>query len=665
MATVSVHSTPVKENWPSVELGQVYEGYRKRKRTRSPSPRPQRAFEAPLPSQLLFESDDEDLSCFEELANQLDELERSENSLRTEPKDLYFYDTGRQNRPAQPELTPQYISAPNQPQSTATSPPPAAAATAAAAPPTNDEEPALCPEQQELVDLVTGETHPNVFYTGSAGCGKSTVLKALVSKIKASGRTVHVVAPTGISALQIDGMTTWTYMGWEPDCFRQKLRDLESRVFNKRTLKRIRSTDVLILDEISMVENKHLERMNHCMKAARNWGRRPLEEVRPFGGVQMIVTGDFCQLPPVRPFQICMQCGGENVKSHNQEQLTHSCTECNTMFVDDDKWAFRSDAWAEARFIHLHLQNIHRQSDKDFIRMLQKCRLGVPFDPPESHLLLNHPANVLHATRLFCTRIRTDEENNKRFAELNATKVTYNARQGYFLNPRARDFMTKEKVLKNLKHNRMQVELELKSGMLVILQVNLDLRNGLCNGSMGRIIRFVPVDVTRLPKAKTDQSSHDEGQVIYGDHAQIKEREIREFARNQKYQPEVYLPCVEFHNGQVRVIRPECMVNTVGAGPEFHLVYRTQIPLVAGWAMTIHKSQGMSLDRVIVNLRDVFEEKQVYVALSRARNLAGLKVEGNHDDLAAARGGSQAVMEFFQQRFPSVIQEILEPQRTG
>lgn len=91
---------------------------------------------------------------------------------------------------------------------------------------------------------------------------------------------------------------------------------------------------------------------------------------------------------------------------------------------------------------------------------------------------------------------------------------------------------------------------------------------------------------------------------------------------------------VKFSNGTKRVIGPDCTVNETGKkGPKFYAMFsRTQIPLAPGWAMTIHKSQGMSLDRLIVNLGSVFEKGQAYVALSRARSLEGLEIEGATED---------------------------------
>lgn len=107
----------------------------------------------------------------------------------------------------------------------------------------------LCPEQAELVDIILSGR--NVFYTGSAGCGKSTVLKALTRRLHDSGLQVHIVAPTGISALGVGGSTTYVYAGWNPSSFKQPLDKLRLGAHRKHVRMRLKSTDVLVIDEIS------------------------------------------------------------------------------------------------------------------------------------------------------------------------------------------------------------------------------------------------------------------------------------------------------------------------------------------------------------------------------------------------------------------------------
>ena len=163
----------------------------------------------------------------------------------------------------------------------------------------NSERP-LCQEQTDLIELIL--TGRNVFYTGSAGCGKSTVLNCFHRCLKEMSKRVFIIAPTGRAALDINGVTFWSYASWTPDSMKRSIRELERDATKKRVKNRLQDTDVLVIDEISMMENHHFERLNRIMRKAR-------ECDEAFGGVQLIVTGDFCQLPPVKPFQFCLVCG--------------------------------------------------------------------------------------------------------------------------------------------------------------------------------------------------------------------------------------------------------------------------------------------------------------------------------------------------------------------
>ena len=152
-------------------------------------------------------------------------------------------------------------------------------------------EPTLTPEQQHLVDIIM--SGKNVFYTGSAGTGKSTVLKAFVKRLDEREKKVDIISPTGISALNVAGVTYFVYAGWNPDSSQKPLADLEHNArWQKYVHERLTETSVLVIDEISMIENHQFERLDGILKASR-------ENDAPFGGVQLIVTGDFCQLPPV------------------------------------------------------------------------------------------------------------------------------------------------------------------------------------------------------------------------------------------------------------------------------------------------------------------------------------------------------------------------------
>jgi ATP-dependent DNA helicase PIF1 len=268
-------------------------------------------------------------------------------------------------------------------------------------------EPVLCPEQLEVVELAASGR--NIFYTGSAGCGKSTVLHAIKKRLKDMGRSVRVMAPTGKVAMAINGTTTWTFAGWTPDHHKRRLDLLKKAARGKTVRKRFVQTDTIIVDEISMVENLHFERLDAVMRAGR-------ANDAPFGDVQVIVTGDFCQLPPVKPFQYCIDCGFDLVSSAEEEDTLYQCPGCWRAYRDSDKWAFRSKAWAECKFINIYLKSIHRQSDHQFISILQKYRLDDPFTQEEVDILMTHRSVTANAVKLFSTREEVKRTNDEAFA---------------------------------------------------------------------------------------------------------------------------------------------------------------------------------------------------------------------------------------------------------
>lgn len=162
----------------------------------------------------------------------------------------------------------------------------------------HESEPDLHPEQAKVVDCILQGI--NVFYTGSAGTGKSTVLKSFVKKLKEFGKHVDIVAPSGIAALNVGGMTIYAYAGWHPDSFKESLQEFVRKSHGKNVRRRLCKTDVLVIDEISMVERDILVRLNTMMQEVRaGWKPEKGEKAMsrhsrklPFGGAQIIVTGE-------------------------------------------------------------------------------------------------------------------------------------------------------------------------------------------------------------------------------------------------------------------------------------------------------------------------------------------------------------------------------------
>ncbi|GKT95314.1 ATP-dependent DNA helicase PIF1 [Colletotrichum tofieldiae] len=160
------------------------------------------------------------------------------------------------------------------------------------------EGPPLCQEQQDAMDLAM-QGH-NLFITGSGGCGKSVLVKALYKKLMAIGKSVHLLAPTGQASLNIDGRTTFSYAGWTPNSLNRPLEELIAKSRSKRVFERLLNTDVLIIDEISMVENQFFDRLSRVMSFIRDEvalsnGKKRV--VGPFGTSRSLSLATFASCP--------------------------------------------------------------------------------------------------------------------------------------------------------------------------------------------------------------------------------------------------------------------------------------------------------------------------------------------------------------------------------
>jgi len=487
----------------------------------------------------------------------------------------------------------------------------------------------LCKEQTDLVEtIISGK---NVFYTGSAGCGKSTVLRSFVRCLRGLGKRVHIVAPTGKAALNVNGSTFWTYAGWTPNIMRKPMKDVFAACHKKRTWDRFNETDVLVIDEISMMENFYFERLNRAMKRAR--ARK--EGYKPFGGVQVVISGDFCQLPPVLPMKFCLECGEplKSITGNRKRCLEHGDFELS------DQWAFKSAAWRECSFVHVNLTTIHRQKDMRLIGMLEKLRLGKTLSLEEKDLLKNHDSQTEGGVKLYSKKEDVRKMNEREFCRLQSPIFRYQCHDHFQRNPEHMDLKSLEErdpedgSLTSLNEHRFERHIELREGMLVVLLTNLSIQDGLVNGSQGVITGF---ETGPSMKELTETSS---------EHARLKQTLIRNFIHDGKH---TKWQVVQFLHGQQKTIFPHCTISEMGPQEPWSLISRTQIPLMAAWAMTIHKAQGMTLERVIVDLADTFEKGHDYVALSRATGLDGLKVEnlGLLD-----KGVNQQVREFLEEKF--------------
>lgn len=371
----------------------------------------------------------------------------------------------------------------------------------------------------------------NVFLTGQPGAGKTYTINKYVDWLIDNGRIPTVTASTGIAAVHVGGSTIHSWCGVRDDNA-LTLQDMEDILANPWIRDRLCKTDVLIIDEISMVSAKLLNVVSKLAMTARG-------NTTPFGGIKIVVVGDFFQLPPVK-----------------------------------GDFAFESEAWASADFAVCYLTEQHRQSDKVFNDILTNIRAGFMTEEQKEIIRSRVIADVsgLHNV------IRLDTHNSK-VDSINQMKMERHEGKAktYVMLERGN-----EKAVAGLKANCLSPErLVLKVGVPVLFTKNdMDLR--WVNGSQG--------EVTEL------------GDVV------IK---------------------VMLRNGEEVEVTMQDWEKAEGYGKnKVAIAAITQFPLKLAYAITIHKSQGMTLDAAVIDVSQVFACGHAYVAVSRVKSLEGLYFQG-------------------------------------
>ena len=380
--------------------------------------------------------------------------------------------------------------------------------------------------QATALDIL--KTGVNVFLTGEPGAGKSHTINTYTAYLRQHNVEHAVTASTGIAATHIGGMTVhaWAGIGIKRTLTEY---DLDAIAQNERVVKRVRNAKVLIIDEISMLAAETLEMVDIVCKTIKN-------STKSFGGLQVVLVGDFFQLPPI-------------VSSVPSSQMEISYEEPGSPF------AFRSSAWRAAHFLVCYLSEQHRQEDAAFLTLLSAVRSGTVGESVHKALKARMVAPKGAHTTLYPHNAKVDGFNDTELAKL----------PGY---PR---------VFKM--EGRGSPPLSLKVGAKVLFTKN-NPEEGYYNGTAG---------------------------------------EVLEFARMSGH------PVVKFGSGRVVEVAP-AEWSVVDGGKTLATI--SQVPLRLAWAITVHKSQGMSLDAASIDLSRAFEYGQGYVALSRVRTLAGLYLVG-------------------------------------
>ena len=386
--------------------------------------------------------------------------------------------------------------------------------------------------QREALSIL--KTGANVFLTGSPGAGKTHTVNAYVAWLKEHGIEPSITASTGIAATHIHGVTihSWSGIGIAERMSPELLDRIQGK---EHTVKRIQKAKVLIIDEISMLSGDVLSMVDEVCREVRG-------SERAFGGLQVVLVGDFFQLPPIAR-------RGTRVP-----------------------FAFESDAWRGLNPIVCYLTEQHRQEDENLLDVLTAIREEAWDHTHVSRVTARETEGSDledEVPRLYTHNEDVDRINEEQLAKLAGASKSYEM-----------DTSGSATLVEGLKRGCLSPErLMLKPGALVMFTKNNQVA-GYANGTLGKVERF----------------EHATG-----------------------------YPVIETADGRSIAVAPVDWAIEEDGRVRAKI---TQVPLRLAWAITVHKSQGMSMDQAAMDLSRVFEHGQGYVALSRVRSLSGLHLLG-------------------------------------
>ena len=422
----------------------------------------------------------------------------------------------------------------------------------------------LSPEQEQALRVFNQGS--NMFLTGQGGTGKTALIKKMVESCKTRGKKVQVCALTGCAAVilncQAKTVHSWSGIGIANGSVDFIVRKVYSNKYKSSQWKKV---DVLIIDEVSMMSQKIFEILDSIGRKVRS-GSPHL----PFGGLQIIFSGDFYQLPPV-------------MREEDKESDSTAAAFC-----------FESPRWRDTFQEIVELKKIFRQTDLAYTKILNQIRIGKLYksslDILAPHIGKPLPANFA-PTILLPRRRDAEMVNASELAKLPGEEKIYklSSADDMLLEKKQTAKKSEEKEAKHLTPEQKEIEMNylmssimadkeliLKIGTQVMCIVNLDMESStepIVNGSQGKVIDFVGG-----------------------------------------------LPLVQFNNGARRTVGMH-----VWTSEHDQKIGIKQLPLIYAWAITIHKAQGVSLDMAQIDAgSNIFECGQTYVALSRVKSLDGL-----------------------------------------
>ena len=441
-------------------------------------------------------------------------------------------------------------------------------------------------QQSQVLSIL--KTGANVFLTGEPGSGKTHTINEYIAYLRERGIEHAITASTGIAATHIGGRTihSWSGIGIAS---RLDSYAIDKIVSNEHTVKRVSPAKVLIIDEVSMLSSETLSMVDAVLRGIK---RNP----HPFGGLQIILVGDFFQLPPIMR---------KEIESDKQADMF---TENKSIF------AYNSSVWNKLNPLVCYLTEQYRQDDEEFLNILNAIRAN-SFE--DKHLQSINKRKIEYAKapadvpKLFSHNLDVDRVNDEMLGRLPGRPKTF------FMSAHGSKLL-----IESLKKGCLSPEkLLLKKGAVVMFTKN-SLQQGFVNGTLGVVEDFNFLNDNPIIRTRS-------GQKI--------EAEPLEWA-------------IKDNDQTLATIK--------------------QMPLRLAWAITVHKSQGMSMDEAVIDLGRVFEYGQGYVALSRVRRLSGVHLLGYnsrsfqvHPEILEKdkdfRGASDAIAQTFSELPAEELEKML------
>ena len=398
----------------------------------------------------------------------------------------------------------------------------------------------------------------NIFITGPGGSGKSKLIKDIREHSIQNHKNIQVCALTGCAAVLLEckakTIHSWAGIG----IANGTIENITTKILNSYyKVQNWKEVDILVIDEVSMMSQKIFELLDTI-------GKKTRKNKKPFGGIQVIFSGDFYQLPPVG--------------NKDEPETINFCFE-SKLWLDTFSWED-----------HVQLSEIFRQKDPLYTDILNQIREG-RMKRSSCNILSKQvnrdisPDLTITPTKLFPMRHKVDLINQTEMTKLSSKEFEYKVHNNYDLP------MTDKEKIKRLEYSKEQIEIELqyikanllceetirlKVGCQVMCIINMELPNGsmICNGSQGIVVRMT----------------------------------------------ESNIPVVRYNNGIEMLMNYHIWTSEHIPG-----IGISQLPLILSWALTIHKAQGATLEFAEIDVgSSIFECGQTYVALSRVKSLEGL-----------------------------------------